>query len=264
MLHQRVLERGIAMDVVRSAGTRTPHRHTCLEIVFVHAGTTVWSVQGESRVLTAGEVLVFNAEAVHSSRPVHGEYVRTGIHFLPELAPPAILSLLPGPDDPPWHLTLSTTAADNLFAYAQRLRTLTRHAPRHRRIRDLLARILDELAHGQFNQPEAARPDEEIVRAAVSYMASHLEHEEALESLAARVYVSEGHLCHVFRKRFGCSPKRLWQIMKIEKICSSPQIKECSVDELARKAGFETRRGFERAFRRVTGTTVTEYRGLLG
>lgn len=263
MLHRRVLHTGIAVDVVRSFGTRRPHRHQCLEIVFVHAGTAIWSVGGLLHVLVPGDVVVFNADSTHSSRPVHGQYLRTGIHFLPELVPPHLLALLPGPHDPPWVVSVPERDAKLLYRKLYHLRIHSQEAPRDKKTQRLLTSVLSILSGRALAPNGGDALDREVLRAVVRYMASNLASEESLKELARRFYVSEGHLCHLFRKEFGCSPMKLWQIMKIEGICASPAIETCSVDELARRTGFATRRGFERAFRRVKGSTVTEYRSLL-
>ena len=127
----------------------------------------------------------------------------------------------------------------------------------------MLAAILQELI--RLSQ-EGPREDEttRLVREIVSYMMNNLHRDESLKDLARRFYISEGHLCHLFRTRFGCSPKRLWQFMKIERICSSLGLIHHNVDSLAQQFGFQTRRGFERAFRRVTGMPVSAYRALVG
>lgn len=263
MLHRHVLHTGIAVDVVRSLGTRTPHRHKCLEIVFVHAGTTIWSVGGLLHVLVPGDVVVFNAESIHSSRPLHGQYVRTGIHFLPDLVPPNLLNRLPGSHDPPWVVSVPARDARLVYRKLYHLRRLSQDAPRDKKTQRLLTSVLNVLSGQALAQGRGESLDRELLRSVVRYMAENLASEESLKELAQRFYVSEGHLCHLFRKEFGCSPKRLWQIMKIEQVCASPDIATCSVDELARRTGFATRRGFERAFLRVKGSTVSEYRALL-
>lgn len=261
-LHQRVRQCGIAMDTVRSSGTRTPHQHTCLEIVLVHSGTTVWSVQGHSHIMVPGDILVFNAQSLHSSRPVHGQYLRTGIHFLPELVPASLLQQLPGPTDAPWRVSLPPASADNVLALFQRLRMLTGTVPANKRSQQLLGTILGELTR-LFFAPIQSDPGDILLRKIAGYMIDNRHQEESSTSLAQRFYVSEGHLFHLFRTRFGCSPKRLWQFIKIESICASQQLIHSNVDQLAQLAGFQTRRGFERAFLRVKGMPVSGYRTLL-
>src|SRR5690606_5968670 len=41
-----------------------------------------------------------------------------------------------------------------------------------------------------------------------------------VESLARQCYVSEGHLHYLFQMHLGCSPLKLWQVIRVEKACA--------------------------------------------
>lgn len=257
-LHKAVHVRGYTVDTVCSPGTKRPHSHASLEMMFVHAGASVWRVGTWRKVLVPGDVLVFDARAVHASRPVGGHYVRTTLHFTADCADRSLAAKLPLNQRVPWFVSLPPAAARRVTAA---LRALRRHFESEEKSRDhepLLAEIVGEV-YDAFSLPQqpGLHP---VVREAVEYMTEHPERSESLSELAARFFVSEGHLCHLFRSHFGCSPLRLWQLIKIEGVCYSLIFQDKPVTELAYEAGFASRRGFQRAFRRVTGMTVATYR----
>lgn len=257
-LHKSVHLRGYTVDTVCSPGTKRPHAHASLEMMFVHSGASVWRVGTWRRVLVPGDVLVFDARAVHASRPVGGQYVRTTLHFMAGSADRSVAEKLPLNERVPWFVSLSGPAIRRVTAALRALRQRFEAPARSRSEGSLLADIVGEV-YDAFALPKqpALHP---VVREVIEYMTDHPERSESLSELAARFFVSEGHLCHLFRSHFGCSPLRLWQLIKIEGVCYSLLFKDKPVTELAQEVGFASRRGFQRAFRRVTGMTVETYR----
>lgn len=262
-LHKAVHLRGYTVDTVCSPGTKRPHAHASLEMMFVHSGASLWRVGAWRRVLVPGDVLVFDARSVHASRPVGGHYVRTTLHFTASFADRSIADKLPLNERVPWFVSLSGPAMRRITAALRALRQRFESQMERRAREPLLADIVGEV-YDAFALPKqpALHP---VVREVIEYMTEHPERSESLSELASRFYVSEGHLCHLFRTHFGCSPLRLWQLIKIEGVCYSLLFNDKPVTELAQEVGFASRRGFQRAFRRVTGMTVETYRsGLAG
>lgn len=257
-LHKSVHVRGYTVDTVRSPGTRLPHSHASLEMVFVHSGASVCRVGAWRKVLVPGDVLVFDARAVHASRPVGGHYVRTTLHFTAECADRSLAEKLPLNEREPWFVSLSGPASRKVRTSLRALRRCFEGAEESGAHEPLLAEIVGEV-YDAFSLPKqpALHP---VVREVLAYITEHPQQNESLSELAARFYVSEGHLCHLFRSHFGCSPLRLRQLLNIEGVCYSLVFNDRPVTELAHEAGFASRRGFQRAFRRVTGMTVETYR----
>lgn len=88
-----------------------------------------------------------------------------------------------------------------------------------------------------------------------------MEGSESVDDLARRFYISPSRLYALFRTNLRYSPYRLWLTLKIEQACSKMVLVEPSVNSLGDYLGFGTRRGFERAFRRVTGQSPVSYLG---
>lgn len=61
-----------------------PHRHPYDEVVFVRAGRSRWTVNGEEHEAGAGDILVVKAGEVHSFRSVGDEpLVQLDVHLAP-------------------------------------------------------------------------------------------------------------------------------------------------------------------------------------
>lgn len=258
-LHRSVEESGYTVDLLRSPGTLSRHRHRSMEIVIVHSGVVHWRAGDWFDVLVSGDVLILNGNVPHASQPLWGHYTRTILHFLPDAVETSTMLRLPRPERGPLLASLPN-GASALFEDIFRLRNQFR---RKRCIdpptKELLTRVVEKVL--------AARTDPNrsgvhpVLREAVHLMAHSEGEPSTVEGLARHLFVSHGHLCHLFRTHFGCSPNQLWRLIKIERTCQQLYLnRQQTVDELADAAGFDSRRGFERAFQQVMGMSVSVYR----
>lgn len=255
--HKRVESRGYTVDIVSSPGTTVPHRHTGIELVFVHAGTAVWWVGDWLGVLVPGDVLVFDAKDLHGIRPVGGHYIRTTIHCVPHAIDPQLTRLLSALPSLPCRIALPEAKISEIFQAICRLRRCHQVADR-REGKYWLETILREV--GSVGAAPPVRKMHPVVEQVINYMIEKTSGADTIEDLSRRFYVSEGHLHYLFQTHFSCSPAKLWRAIKIERMCSELFYHEHSVDELAASSGFGSRRGFQRAFKRVTGMTVEAFR----
>ena len=257
-LHKWVQHTGYTIDIVRSPGTHVPHRHAGLEFVFVHGGTTVWRVGDSLHVLLPGDVLIFDAAVPHGSRPVTGLYTRTTIHVMPDMIGEGASALLAAVEAAPVRLSLPEADVPSVFGAICRLRACHRAGASLAHARTLLATIA-----GHLDEQPARGDVHPVLRDVLDYMTLESSADETVDTLAARFYVSAGHLFYLFRNVLGCTPQKLWRTIKVERTCSRILAGKPPVEELAALSGFESRRGFQRAFKRVTGMSVETFRNLL-
>lgn len=257
-LHKQVETTGYTVDIVSSPGTHIPHRHPGIELVFVHSGAAVWWVGEWLRVLVPGDLLVFDARVLHGSRPVEGNYIRTTIHCLPQAIDPQLTRLLATIPSLPWRIVLPEDKIPGIFDAICCLRHCQRVGGGTGEVSSWIATILKEVS--AIGAQEAEPGLHPVVDDVIHYMIEHTVSDETIEELARRFYVSEGHLHYLFQTHFGSSPAKVWRAIKIERMCWELLKSERSVDELAASSGFASRRGFQRAFKRVTGMTVESYR----
>lgn len=252
---------GFCVDTNVSVGTYPgSHRHRGVEVLLVHMGDVVAASGGWKATVRSGQALIWDGSRLHSIRPVEKSYVRTAIHFLPELVAPGsaarfVEGLLAGGG---LVLTLDGPSSRRIFWASQELRRMyeSEAAPTET-LRYLLGLVLSDLERLSGEAVEEAGAVS--ITNVMYYMSTHLDRNDTLEELAARFYVSERQLYRLFEEHLGCSPKRYWLGLKMEKACELLHT-SMSVSEIAAAVGFASVSGFERAFRRVMGLSVFDYR----
>jgi DNA-binding GntR family transcriptional regulator/AraC-like DNA-binding protein len=87
-----------------------------------------------------------------------------------------------------------------------------------------------------------------------------IEHELCLDEMAQSAGLSTAHFSHMFRKSTGESPHQFVLRQRIERAKEMLRNAEARVLDVAVACGFKTQQHFARVFRRVCGTSPTEYR----
>lgn len=260
--HQRVEKAGFTVDIVMSPGTRLPHRHAGIEVVVVHRGVSVWWIGDWLGVLMPGDALLFDASNYHGSRPIAGSYVRTTIHWMPDAIDGRLFDRIKGELDAPWRISLPDQAVASLFDASCRLRACQLTGSRGMG-RERLQEVIGCLVEAGSAPSPASGIEHPVLRDVLQFMIERPDSEAQLSEVARSVFVSEGHLHHLFQKHLGASPGKVWRTIKVERACAEIIRRDRSVGDLARLAGFSSRRGIQRAFKRVTGTTVEDFRALV-
>jgi AraC family transcriptional regulator len=102
------------------------------------------------------------------------------------------------------------------------------------------------------------------MRRVVELVHAKIEDEVTLDELAESAVLSTAHFSHMFRKSTGNSPHQLVLHRRVERAKEMLRTAEARVLEVAVACGFKTQQHFARVFRRVCGSSPTEYRqGLL-
>jgi transcriptional regulator GlxA family with amidase domain len=156
---------------------------------------------------------------------------------------------------------LSADAFDRCFWAARQLYVLTK-SQNHtlsKVMRSLLDLISAELEAARDATLSNSKCNDAVVTAVIAYMNEHLAHPEELYELARRFGISERHLGRLFGAHLGCSPQRYWLNLRLERACQLLSA-GASINEITEHVGFESVRGFQRAFSRSYGTSPSHYR----
>jgi AraC-like DNA-binding protein len=94
----------------------------------------------------------------------------------------------------------------------------------------------------------------------LSYVESHPLDSFKLGDIAVAIGISSGRLSHLFRERLGISFSEWMTRRRIDKAIKLIQLREISTTELAHLSGFGSYRSFERSFKKITGTTPSNYK----
>jgi transcriptional regulator with AAA-type ATPase domain len=126
------------------------------------------------------------------------------------------------------------------------------------RPRPPLAGLIQTCARGSFEAPDG------MLHPALCRSLVHIGHRfgepMSLANLSRAAFVSPSHLSHLFAARVGLSPMAFLSRVRIERAKTLLEGPGLSVSQIAAQVGFGDLRHFERAFKRVLGTTPLKYR----
>lgn len=234
------------------------HRHRGVEILFIHSGTAEVFSDGWNGTLLAGEASLSSAHGPHGAS---GNFSRTVIHFVPELvqgnARDVVDSVLHS--STMFTFTLGPDAVRRLLWVGGELQHIRMYGGHNESVRALLALVAAEISVALENP---AQPSRDLLRQVISYMRADLKGEETLDALCRRFDCSRSHLFQLFRDQTGHTPGQYWLKLRMEHAChllDGPM----SIEEIADAVGFQSLRGFQRAFRRHYGMPPSRYRALL-
>ena len=98
------------------------------------------------------------------------------------------------------------------------------------------------------------------LRRVTELVQAKIEHELRLDEMAQSAGLSMAHFSHMFRESTGESPHQFVLRQRIERAKEMLRYAEARVLDVAVACGFKTQQHFARVFRRVCGTSPTEYR----
>ena len=110
------------------------------------------------------------------------------------------------------------------------------------------------------NQVAGGLP-EWMVRRVTQYIRENLRRELRIAEISAVVHMSPFHFARLFKRSAGVSPHQFVLQQRIEQATILLTAPTPPVAEVARLVGFGTPSHFAAAFRRMTGTTASIYRG---
>ncbi len=102
--------------------------------------------------------------------------------------------------------------------------------------------------------------DLRVVKQTQEYLHNHLCSEFSLEDLAAFVNYSPYHFIRIFKKHTGKTPFEYLTELKIERARDLLALKTYSISEISILCGFSNRTHFSTVFKRIAGTTPSQYR----
>ena len=96
--------------------------------------------------------------------------------------------------------------------------------------------------------------------AVVSYMHRSYASELDLDECARMTYVSRGRFMHLFKEKMGISPYAYFQRIRMQRAAELLVFSRDSVAEVASKVGFKDALYFSKAFKKVYGSSPSEFR----
>lgn len=234
-----------------------PHYHAETEIVFMKAGKTALTVDGNCIELTCGEIYVVSPNKIHSFRSVS----KSDLYIMKLYTPSSLLD---------FNLNVHIRTENPLYAeMAAILNDMIREAEAHLEGREIAMtlhanRFLLMLIR-KFSPPKQSdfektkdRKSIEISSRILDYFENHYAEDISLEDLADSCGYSRYSLSHAFKELTTSGFYELLASFRIEK---SKELlkKKMGVLDAAMACGFNNQRSFNRNFKQFVGMTPTEF-----
>ena len=200
------------------------HAHLCCEMVYVRRGRARFTIAGQDYTAGPGCLLFISSLEAHQVRVLTEPYER---YF-------AIVSLA----------------------------ELNRAFP-HSALTAVFVSRPQGFSHCVPLQGEKAAADAIFSRLTEEYardLEAHFAEPLTVAELAARFYVSPGHLAHSVRALAGYSPKQYLRLLRLSYAKELLETTEASVAEIALRSGFSDVNNFIRAFRLRYGEAPGRFR----
>lgn len=113
---------------------------------------------------------------------------------------------------------------------------------------------------GDSNIPPIGVVSDRRIAEGIAFLHDSFQANPSLNEMAAHVHVSPYHFHRVFSRLVGISPKRYLQLKQLQIACRLLRTTHAPVRDIARMTGFTSHGHFNAAFRRVIGSSPTQYR----
>ncbi len=248
------------------------HWHDELQFCLVTKDSIQVSVEGDSLTLHKGEGLFINSQRLHSIANAPGAdatYICLDFHprliygfdgsavqskFMDPIIRKGALPYLKLERNEPW-------GAELIDLLLRTYRSYSSEAPDELQIAIWLASawhiVASRLERGDAGTPTAIRPQ---IRAAMEYVAAHLDEPISLEDVADHIGFARSTCCREFKRQLGCTLTEYVLNARLQEAARLLLSSDASVATVAASCGFSSSSYFITKFRSKIGTSPAAYR----
>lgn len=124
----------------------------------------------------------------------------------------------------------------------------------------ILLSLLMKNSHRKSTRPQREQEKRRIIKAARDFIATNYPLPVSVEDIAEASNVSRTTLFRVFKSELNTTPVDYLTAYRIAQAKTLLSETDLSITAVARSTGYEDNLYFSRVFRKITGTTPTEYR----
>lgn len=255
-----------------------PHKHIQLEFSFIKSGSGKYKISHKEYSIMPGDVFFFRSNEMHWITDIYPDenMVLINIHFEPYV-------LWASNDFP------HSDALINIISKTQKISNrLDRDNPHIDEVRNLIINIENEFKNEAVEYPlmikinlatifinlirnfyfknsdddsfQMDNSNFSAIEASMDYIQEHLTEPIKLEDLAAVANMSKTYYTTIFKKLNGVTPWDHIVSKRIDLAISYLQNDSQTMLDLALKCGFNSTANFNRAFKKYTGRTPSEYK----
>lgn len=247
----------------KQAGWREePHTHSFTEILFVTDGKGHATVKGEDRTVGKGDILIYNANAVHQefssdSDPMEVFFFAVDKFNITDLEPNCLL---------PERYDFVVHSGDMYEVFEETARTLVHEMERKERfyqeIAKNAARAFIMYLFRLLNRTDSniAIGKSEVCSTAMAYIDDHFTEPLTLDDIAGACYVSKYYLSHIFAKEAKMSIFQYIAKRRVDEATRLLASGSLPINEIAEMCGYSDFSYFCHSFKKAVGQTPMQYR----
>ncbi|WP_296829687.1 AraC family transcriptional regulator [uncultured Megasphaera sp.] len=243
---------------------RTMHRHEdILEIILVHQGQGIYSVDGKKYTIEKGDILIIDSGTVHDESALSQSDLSIGSCGVTELHIPGLAkNHLLKPHQSPllktgdMFLPLSQMMK-SMYAYTTGSSCVSAEAANYL-LQAFIVTVYQLLQQRQ--EGEENKEDNELARQIKAYVDEHYMESITLAKLAAQFHVSPSYVTRVYKKVYGYAVMQYILRRRIGEAQTLIIDTDLSLTEIASRVGYSSSSYFHDMFLKMTGISPRRYR----
>ena len=242
------------------------HQHQgILELLYVFEGEGGYIVGSREYAVTAGDLIICNAETLHGEAPFQAHTMQTyccalsGVHKQ-ELPPGCLISSY---QRPVLQLHQYQTPIHQIMPHIYELHIASSHNSdicRQLAISVLLMVEQVLALHDKYDRNQIEQKNETLVRQITEYLDCHYTESLSLDKIARYMHISTSYLSHLFKRETGLSPMQYVIHRRIGEAQSLLMETNLPVHVIEERLGFGSSCHLTSMFKKYVGIAPREYR----
>jgi len=240
------------------------HSHPFCEIVYLYGGSGYFIINGKPYTATKGDILIYNAGALHEERSVPSDPLKTyfcGINNI-KISGLKEEQIIPDDIDPiiglgDYSVKFERYISDIVMESSAKIKGYETVCS------NLLSSIIIFVLRIIGVENKESSSDElfpNLSKSVKKHIDNFYSQDLCLSELAKRFYISKDYLSHVFKMETGFSPIKYLILRRIEEAKKLLSSTELSVNEISSAVGYEDSNYFSVIFKKFTGFSPVKYR----
>jgi len=243
------------VEPIKTGLSPVPHIHPHLELIYLHQGASMTSLDGREYLLEAGDLFVAFPNQIHHyhdcSKTAGYVLIFEGKLF------PDFVELFKNkvPVDPVIRRACLPAGLDQRIEQVYDKITSGKNFDHIAAKGHMLAILAEVLPLMNLSDTPASQ---DSTKSVLMYCMDNYTEPLTLDILARDLHLNKYYISHIFQKRMKTSFSEFVNSLRVEHACELLS-EDCSITEVAYASGFSSIRSFNRIFSDKTGVTPTRY-----
>lgn len=236
-----------------------PHYHSTVEMVYCYEGQMEITLNGDSFMLTAGQLLVVPSYTVHRFHT--SDYSQVAILSLPLDYIPSFRKLM-SKETFAYPVLEDSEDLEEIRFYFDQLTSMGDGPIQPYLVRGYVYAILGLVLSNIPLEERSKVTEPHQLQNILSYLEDNFLSPLTLEDIASHFGYSKSRFSHIFNENVGCSITDYLGFLRSRRAASLLAAEDANITDIAMESGFGSTRSFYRTFQKCFGLTPNEYRNL--